>query len=156
MATRNSAKQPPKQSSAVPTFTCDICKKPVEISRGIGQHRPLPHEYKVELAAWQKKNPGPVHDLRDLMTRPQHPELWQLGHLDCLKDIDEDYWFPLDQCATPHQALHWTAHLGHKAWFDPSDWARFIERHFLFGRHPEKVRPPKGQQNAAPKKQSVQ
>jgi hypothetical protein len=115
-----------------PAFTCDICKKPVEIEKGIVQHKPMPRQFEQELAAWTKKNPGPVHDLRTFLTRPDEPELWELGHLECFKDINEDYWFPLDQCSTPSGVMHWTAHLGHKTWFEAHDWARFIERHFLY------------------------
>ena len=115
-------------------FICDICEKPVVIDKGIVQHRPMPRQFKRDLAAWQKKNPGPVHGFQAFMNRPQEPELWQLGHLECFKDINEDYWFLLDQCANANGVVHWTAHLGHKTWFDAHDWARFIERHFLYGR----------------------
>ena len=122
------------QKAKAPKFICDICEKPVEIDKGIVQHRPMPNQFKKDLAAWQKKNPGPVLGLRQLFDRPTEPDLWQLGHLECFKDIYDDYWFSLDRCANPISVLSWTAHLGHKDWFDAHDWARFIERHFLYGR----------------------
>jgi hypothetical protein len=115
-------------------FVCDVCDKPVPIQKGIVQHRPMPREFKIQLAAWEKKNPGPFRTLQVYMDRPDEPPLWQLGHLDCFKDINEDYWFPLDNCANPNGVLHWTAHLSHKAWFDIRDWGKFIERHFLYGK----------------------
>lgn len=120
------------KNSAASTFDCDICSKPVQIAEGLVQHRPMPNDHKVAAAKWAEKHPGPALSLQDLMNGPLEPPLWQLGHLKCFEDIDEDYWFSLDRCSTPGQALNWTAHLGHKVWFDASDWARFIERHFLY------------------------
>lgn len=119
-------------------FICDICDKPVAIKDGIVQHRPMPREYQKELAEWEKTNPGPARSLQNFMTRPREPELWQLGHLDCFKDIRDDYWFSLDRCADEKGALKWTAHLGRKLWFDSHDWAKFLERHFIYGRQSKK------------------
>jgi len=113
-------------------FVCDVCKKPVSVEKGIVQHRPMPKQFMEDMAKWDEKNPGPAYDLHTFMSRPEEPELWQLGHLSCFKDINEDYWFPLDQCAIPASVLHWTAHLGHKTWFEAHDWARFLDRHFLY------------------------
>jgi hypothetical protein len=118
-------------------FICDVCDKPVPIEKGIVQHRPLPREFQKSLAEWEKNNPGPVRSLQVFMIRPHKPDLWQLGHLDCFTDINEDYWFSLDRCADANSALSWTAHLGRKIWFDSHDWARFIERHFVYGRQPK-------------------
>jgi len=115
-------------------FICDICEKPVDIDKGIVQHRPMPRQFTKDLTAWEKKHPGPVRAIQDFMTRPDEPELWQLGHLECFKDINEDYWFSLDRCANANGVMFWTSHLGHKTWFDAHDWARFIDRHFLYGR----------------------
>jgi hypothetical protein len=120
----------PKQAPKTEEFICDVCLKPVQIKDGIVQHRPMPHDYKVALSKWEQQEPA--QGFRSLMDRPMRPNLWELGHLKCFADVYEDYWFHLDRCATPAAALRWTAHLGHKIWFDASDWARFIERHFLY------------------------
>jgi hypothetical protein len=118
-------------------FVCDVCDKPVPIQKGIVQHRPMPREFQKELSEWEKANPGPVRSLQSFLTRPQEPQLWQLGHTQCFKDINEDYWFSLDRCGNADGVLNWTAHLGHKVWFDIRDWAKFIERHFLYPRQPK-------------------
>ena len=87
----------------MPTWTCTACGFPIADGTG------------VIAAPYTEINDPPMFGIE-----------WRPRHDQCLDDLQDAYWIPVEEMRDHAGVLRWTAHLHGKAWFANSSWADII------------------------------
>lgn len=110
-------------------WICDACGRWVKPAEGsVLVDHSLIYDHQLDLANWEKRNPGPEYTAAQLLARPT-PVSWQVLHHKCTRDDVNSYSIGVGQIRTAEEVLDFTLHLMGKAWLVHTDWEGFVRKH---------------------------